>query len=90
MQLHRKWLILWLKIIYRTVSKNVFIRVFRFYYEGFTNMTVGRKLWAIIIIKLIVLFAVLKLFFFQDFLGSKFENDQERSDYVIEQLISPK
>lgn len=72
------------------MSKNIFIRVFRFYYEGFTSMTVGRKLWAIIIIKLFVMFAVLKLFFFQDFLGSKFENDQERSEYVIEQLITPK
>ena len=72
------------------MSKNVFIRVFRFYYEGFASMTVGRKLWAIIIIKLFVMFAVLKIFFFQDFLGSKFENDEERSDYVIEQLISPK
>ncbi len=72
------------------MSKNIFIRVFRFYYEGFANMTVGRKLWAIIIIKLIVMFAVLKLFFFPDFLESKFENDAERSDYVIEQLTSPK
>ena len=78
------------KKINRTMSKNIFIRVFRFYYEGFTSMTVGRKLWAIIIIKLFVMFAVLKLFFFQDFLGNKFENDKERSEYVIEQLISPK
>lgn len=72
------------------MSKNIFIRVFRFYYEGFASMTVGRKLWAIIIIKLIVMFAVLKLFFFPDFLENKFENDQDRSEYVIEQLTSPK
>jgi hypothetical protein len=49
-------------------------------------MTVGKKLWTIIIIKLIILFAVLKLFFFPDFLKTNFKNDQERSNHVIEQL----
>ena len=39
----------------------------RFYADGFRSMTVGRKLWVIIIIKLIVIFGVLKLFFFPDF-----------------------
>lgn len=57
-----------------------------FYYQGFTSMTVGKKLWIIIIIKLIVMFLVLKLFFFPDFLQTKFESDAERSSYVIEQL----
>jgi hypothetical protein len=49
-------------------------------------MTVGKKLWAIIIIKLIILFAVLKLFFFPDFLKTNFKTDEERSNHVIEQL----
>jgi len=49
-------------------------------------MTVGKKLWAIIIIKLIVLFLVLKLFFFPDFLKTNFKTDEERSNHVIEQL----
>jgi hypothetical protein len=49
-------------------------------------MTVGKKLWAIIIIKLVVLFLVLKLFFFPDFLKTNFKTDEERSDHVIEQL----
>ncbi|HEX2934107.1 MAG TPA: DUF4492 domain-containing protein [Bacteroidales bacterium] len=61
-------------------------RIFNFYYEGFKSMTVGRKLWLIILIKLFVMFAILKLFFFRDFLGSKFESDQEKSEYVIDQL----
>jgi hypothetical protein len=49
-------------------------------------MTVGKKLWAIIIIKLIILFLVLKLFFFPDFLKTNFNTDEERSNHVIEQL----
>ncbi len=49
-------------------------------------MTVGKNLWAIIIIKLIVLFLILKLFFFPDFLKTNFKTDEERSNHVIEQL----
>jgi hypothetical protein len=66
--------------------KIVFNNIFQFYYQGFKSMTVGKKLWAIIIIKLIILFLVLKLFFFPDFLKTNFRTDEERSNHVIEQL----
>ena len=66
-------------------------KIFLFYYEGFRNMSfTGRKLWMIIFIKLFIMFAVLKLFFFPDFLKSKFKNNTDRSNYVIEQLIQSK
>ncbi len=67
----------------------LFKRIFRFYYDGFRSMTVGKKLWLIIFIKLFVMFAVLKLFFFPNFLKTNFKTDKERSDYVLEQLTSP-
>ncbi len=60
--------------------------IYQFYYQGFKSMTVGKRLWAIIIIKLIILFAVLKLFFFPDFLKTNFKTDEERSNHVIEEL----
>lgn len=60
--------------------------IYQFYYEGFSNMTVGKKLWIIIFIKLIIFFVVLKIFFFPNFLKTNFNTDKERSDYVIEQL----
>lgn len=50
-------------------------------------MTVGRKLWVIILIKLFIIFFVLKIFFFPNFLESRFQSDTEKSDYVKEQLI---
>jgi len=62
-------------------------RIFKFYVDGFRSMTVGKTLWLIIGIKLFVMFAILKLFFFPNFLKSNFDNDSERSEYVIEQLI---
>jgi hypothetical protein len=61
-------------------------KIFYFYYDGFRSMTVGKKLWMIILIKLFIMFAILKLFFFRDFLGSKFETDKERSEYILDQL----
>jgi hypothetical protein len=60
--------------------------IYQLYYQGFKSMTVGKNLWAIIIIKLIILFLVLKLFFFPDFLKTNFKTDEERSNHVIEQL----
>lgn len=65
------------------------IRVFRFYYEGFSRMTLGKTLWKIIILKLIVMFAVLKLFFFPNYLQTNFATDQQRADYVIDQITGP-
>ena len=61
----------------------------RFYYDGFTNMSGwGRKVWVIIIIKLFILFAILKIFFFQDFLYKNYSNDKQRSEHVLDQLIN--
>ena len=65
---------------------NIFLRVYRFYLDGFRRMTVGRTLWKVIFIKLIIMFGVLKLFFFHDFLGTKFETDVQRADYVLSEL----
>ncbi len=61
-------------------------KVFFFYYDGFRSMTIGKKLWIIILIKLFIIFAILKIFFFPDFLKTHFKTDQQRSNYVIEQL----
>ena len=65
-------------------------RVFRFYLDGFRSMTVGRKLWALIIIKLIILFAVFRLFFFPNLLARDYDNDEDRAAAVREHLFAPK
>jgi len=66
--------------------KDVLQNIFQFYYQGFKSMTLGRRLWTIIIIKLFVIFIVLKLFFFPNFLKTNFKTDEQRSNHVIEQL----
>lgn len=67
---------------------SIFRRIFNFYYTGFREMTVGRTLWAIILIKVFILFAVLKLFFFKDNL-SEYKTPEAKSERVIENLINP-
>lgn len=62
-------------------------KILDFYIEGFRSMTVGRKLWAIIIIKLILFFLVFKLFLFPDILQRDYDTDDERANAVRETLI---
>lgn len=64
-------------------------KIFRFYYEGFSSMSWwGKRVWIIILIKVFIIFVILKLFFFRDFLVKKYDNDEQRSEYVLDQLIS--
>jgi hypothetical protein len=67
-------------------EQNVIIRILYFYLDGFRKMTLGRTLWKVIIIKLIIMFGVLKLFFFPDFLDSNFTSDRQKADYVFKQI----
>ena len=62
-------------------------RVLRFYIEGFRSMTIGRKLWALIIIKLAFIFLIMKMFFFPDILSRDYDTDAERADAVRESLL---
>ena len=63
-------------------------KIFSLYYDGFRSMTWGRNLWIIIIIKLFIMFAILRIFFFQDFLNSRFSDNKAKSDYVINELTN--
>ncbi|MDX2431078.1 MAG: DUF4492 domain-containing protein [Bacteroides sp.] len=64
-------------------------KVFKFYIEGFKSMTWGKKLWGIILLKLFIMFVILKIFFFPDILKRNFSSDEERSNHVLEQLTNP-
>lgn len=69
-------------------KRNIVSRISRFYVEGFKSMTnVGRSLWLLIIIKVIIMFAVLKIFFFPDILSDTYNDDGERAEAVRNALI---
>ena len=67
----------------------LFRRIFQLYYHGFKQMTVGRTLWKIIFIKLFIMFAILKVFFFPNFLKTNFDTDHERAEHVADELTRP-
>lgn len=48
-------------------------------------MTWGKTLWLVILVKLFIMFAILKVFFFPDFLKGKTET--EKQDYVGTELV---
>ena len=49
-------------------------------------MNIGRTLWAVIIVKLIIMFLVLKLFFFPDFLKQQ-AKDGDKASFVSKEMI---
>jgi hypothetical protein len=51
-------------------------RIVKFYVEGFRSMTLGRTLWFIILLKLFIMFAVLKAFFFPSYLQGEPEEQE--------------
>ncbi len=68
-------------------KKSLPARIADLYIDGFRQMTVGRSLWALIIIKVLVLFGVFKLLFFPDVLKSRYDNDADRAQAVRHELV---
>lgn len=68
---------------------NCLQRVYYFYVDGFRAMTLGRTLWLIIAIKVIVFFVILRLIFFPDFLATKASTDEQKAEYVRQQMVKP-
>ncbi len=68
--------------------KGFFKNIADLYIDGFRSMTVGRSLWKIILIKLFIMFAILKLFFFPDVMKTHFSSDQERAEHVANLLTT--
>lgn len=66
--------------------KHLFLNIWQFYRDGFRSMTLGRTLWLIILIKLFVMFFILRLFFFPDFL-KRAADGGEKDGYVSRELI---
>lgn len=65
--------------------RNALISVWRFYVDGFRNMTWGRPLWFLIFLKVVVLFLVLRMFFFEPVLSGK--TDEQKSEHVGLELM---
>lgn len=61
-------------------------RVFDLYYDGFRSMTLGKTLWLVILIKLFIMFFVLKLFFFPNFIKEHSKGSDE-AKFVEKEML---
>lgn len=68
---------------------SVILKIWRFYIDGFQDLSVwGRSVWIIILIKLFILFVIIRLFFMPDFLKKNYKTDEQRSRHVLENLTN--
>lgn len=67
-------------------KNNLFYRIFDLCYDGFRHMRIGKTLWTVILVKLFVIFVILKIFFFPNFL-KRHANNGDNADYVSRQMI---
>lgn len=61
--------------------------LYTFYRDGFRNMTVGKTLWLLVLIKLFIMFAILRIFFFPNYLNSHFSDEKSKANHVRHELI---
>ena len=64
--------------------KQTIAKIYNFYVDGFRSMTWGRQLWWIILLKIILLFLVLRAFFFKPILAGK--SEQQKIEHVSNEL----
>ena len=61
-------------------------KIIYFYIDGFKNMRVGKTLWKIIFVKLLVIFLVLNYFIHDKSLKSEYKSYDEKVNFVYENL----
>lgn len=72
----------------KVVNKDNWIaKVGRFYLEGFRGMTLGKTLWMIILVKVFIIFFIMRVFFFPNFIGQHADDGKE-ADFVSKQIIN--
>ena len=69
---------------------NFFVRAFRLYRDGFRGLTpTSKKLWLIIALKLFIMFAILRAFFFPNHVKQQAQEQHiERSEFVGDELLN--
>jgi len=60
--------------------------IYSFYINGFKNMTIGKTLWKLILIKLLVIFLFLNYFVHDKSLKSEYKTYDEKVDFVYKNL----
>ena len=67
-------------------KESAFIRIYRFYLEGFREMKLGKTLWLIILVKLFIMIFYPEIILLPNYLG-QFDSDSEKENHVSNELI---
>ena len=62
----------------------ILARWWALYRDGFRNMTWGRTLWWVVLLKLVILFGVLRIFFFKPAMQGL--SPEQKSEQVFQNL----
>ncbi|MFW2600710.1 DUF4492 domain-containing protein [Aliarcobacter butzleri] len=73
-------------MLIRGTYMNIIRNIYYFYINGFKNMTLGKTLWKIIIIKLIVILIFLKFFVHDKSFKTEYKTYEEKVDFVYKNL----
>jgi hypothetical protein len=60
--------------------------LFYFYIDGFKNMKLGKTLWKIIAIKLLLIFLLLNYFVYDKSMKTEYKTPEEKAQFVYENL----
>ena len=71
----------------KPIKQGLLSQIFHLYYDGFRTMTLGKMLWTIILIKLAIIFLVLKLFFFPNYINSNAKNG-DKAGFVSKEILN--
>lgn len=66
--------------------KRMIYRVVDLYVDGFRHLTWGKSLWIVILVKLLIIFAILKIFFFPDYIATH-RGKNNSADFVGKQVL---
>lgn len=72
-------------LIYRNTHYAMIRQVVNFYRDGFKSMRLGKTLWLVVIVKLVIIFVVIKLLFMPDILSERADGNE--AEYVSTQII---
>ncbi len=61
--------------------------IYSLYKDGFKNLKIGRTLWKLIFIKLIVILLFLNLFVYDKSIKTEYKTDNEKIEFVLKNLI---
>ncbi|MDY0327901.1 MAG: DUF4492 domain-containing protein [Arcobacteraceae bacterium] len=66
---------------------NIIKQTYSMYIDGFRNMTIGKTLWKIVFIKLLIILVFLNFFVHDKTFKTEYQTFEEKSEFVSENLI---